>query len=106
VADEDRLHPDFEDLWPGSRARIDEALAAIARGVEALEAGALPEDLRAEAEARAHKLVGTLGAYGLMRSALLARELEDAFRAGPAAADGARLREHLDAVVAAVQSAS
>jgi HPt (histidine-containing phosphotransfer) domain-containing protein len=103
VAEEDRLHPEFADLWPTSQGRIGEALAGITRGVEALEAGALDEDVRAEAEARAHKLVGTLGTYGLLRCAALARRLEDSFGAGPAPDDAAQLRDWLDALRAAVR---
>jgi HPt (histidine-containing phosphotransfer) domain-containing protein len=105
VAEEDRLQPDFEDLWPNSRGRIDEALAGLKRGVEALEAGSLTEDVRAEAERRAHKLVGTLGTYGLLRSAALARQLEDAFRAAPGDARDAPVRDWLDALQAGVRAA-
>jgi HPt (histidine-containing phosphotransfer) domain-containing protein len=102
VAEEDRLHPEFEDLWPASRGRVDAALAAVTRGVEALEAGALDEDVRADAERSAHKLVGTLGTYGLLRCAELARRLEDGFEGG--ASDARSLRELLDALAERVRA--
>ena len=94
MADQDALHPEFADLWGGSQGRIGEGLAAIERAVGQLEAGALEEDARAEAEARAHKLVGTLGTYGLLRCATLARELEEAFMGAPR--EAAPLRAALD----------
>jgi HPt (histidine-containing phosphotransfer) domain-containing protein len=106
VSEEDRLHPEFADLWPGSRGRIDESLAALERAVAAVEAGALDEDVRAEAEARAHKLVGTLGTYGLLRSAELARELEYEFFEAPASDEAAALRTRLDALAAGVRAAA
>jgi HPt (histidine-containing phosphotransfer) domain-containing protein len=102
MADEERLHPEFADLWAGSLVRIDAALAALTAGVEAVEAGALDEDTRAAARAGAHKLVGTLGTYGLLRSAALARKLEHAFDGAPA--EPAALRERLDALVARVRA--
>jgi HPt (histidine-containing phosphotransfer) domain-containing protein len=105
VTDADRLHPDFADLWPGSRGRIDEALAGVTRGVEALESASLTEGVRAEAERHAHKLVGTLGTYGLLRCAALARQLEDSFSAGPPPPDAAQVRDWLDALHAGVRAA-
>jgi HPt (histidine-containing phosphotransfer) domain-containing protein len=98
----DALHPEFADLWPGSLVRIDAALDRIAAGVEAVEAGALDEPVRAEARAGAHKLVGTLGTYGLARCAALARELELEFEGSPG--DAAPLRERLDALTERVRA--
>ena len=106
MTEEDRLHPEFADLWDGSRERIDAALDALERGVAALAAGEFDEPLRQRAEAGAHKLVGTLGTYGLRRSAGLAREIERAFEGAPAAADAPALRERLDALTAGVRAAA
>lgn len=105
MGESERVHPDFADLWPTSRGRIDAALAAVERGVAALEERALGEDQLVEARAAAHKLVGTLGTYGLTATADVARELEDAF-AGRSAADPAQLRARLDAIVRAVEAAA
>jgi HPt (histidine-containing phosphotransfer) domain-containing protein len=100
VTEADRLHPEFADLWPGSLPRLEASLAAVARAVEALEGGGLDGALRAEAERGAHKLVGTLGTYGLLASAATARELENAFAdgGGPVAADLPALRERCAAL--------
>jgi HPt (histidine-containing phosphotransfer) domain-containing protein len=104
VTDGDRIHPDFADLWPTSRGRIDAALALLERAVRASEQDALSDGTRHEARAAAHKLVGTLGTYGLHATAGTAREIELAFSDG-AAAEPAMLRARLDAVVRAVESA-
>lgn len=104
MADEDRIHPEFADLWPGSQGRIAGALAALERAIGALDDGALDEPLRAEAEAKAHKLVGTLGTYGLVRSAEVARSIEYGFADGPAASDAPVLRERLEVLVAGVRA--
>jgi chemotaxis protein histidine kinase CheA len=104
VAERDALHPEFADLWPGSRGRVDERLSDLERGTRALEAGTLGEEDRAAARAAAHKLVGTLGTYGLMATAERLRDIEDAFD-DPARADAAEVRAGLDAVAHAVDSA-
>jgi chemotaxis protein histidine kinase CheA len=90
VAEQDRLHADFADLWPASQERIEAALEALERGVAALEAGELDEELRADARNGAHKLVGTLGTYGLLGAAELARALERVFDDPPVASTGVR----------------
>jgi HPt (histidine-containing phosphotransfer) domain-containing protein len=105
VADGERIHPEFADLWPESRGRIDAALASVERAVAAAEQHELADDTRSEARAAAHKLVGTLGTYGLSATAVTAREIELAFADGGAVADPAELRARLDAVIRAVDSA-
>lgn len=66
----------MDALWqrflPDIRGRVD-LLAAAARSAAA---GALSEDVRAAAQAAAHKLAGTLGTFGLTRGTVMARELE------------------------------
>jgi hypothetical protein len=104
VAEPDAIHPEFADLWPDSRGRIDARLADLERGVSALEAGSLAEEDRATARAAAHKLIGTLGTYGLMATASSLRALESAF-GDPAGADAADLRARLDDAVRAVNGA-
>ena len=44
MADADALHPEFADLWPDSRGRVDARLADLDRGVSALEQGTLAEE--------------------------------------------------------------
>jgi hypothetical protein len=100
----DALHPEFADLWPGSRERVDARIADIERGVRGLEAGTLTESECAAARAGAHKLVGTLGTYGLMATATSLRQIEEGF-VEPGQADPVDLRARLDAVVRAVDGA-
>src|SRR4051812_7691937 len=104
MSETDALHPEFADLWPGSRGRVDARLADIERGIGALETGALGEAERAAAREGAHKLVGTLGTYGLLATSASLRVIESAFE-DPSGADPADLRARLDAVVRAVDAA-
>jgi HPt (histidine-containing phosphotransfer) domain-containing protein len=101
----DRLHPEFADLWPGSLPRIEAALAGLTSAVGNLAAGPIDAPARAEAQRHAHKLVGTLGTYGLVGAAATARELELAFAdgAGPEAAPD--LGERVESLAAAVRAA-
>ena len=103
MADGDALHPDFADLWPDSRPRIEESLADIERGLTAMHDGSLDPEVREAARVAAHKLVGTLGTYGLLATSATLREIEAGFVA-PASADPVKLRARLDEVVRAVGS--
>ncbi|NEO83391.1 MAG: response regulator [Spirulina sp. SIO3F2] len=69
-------------MWQQFREPILARLEAIETAIAALEANQLTEDLRADAEAQAHKLVGSLGMYGLMAGSDYARQLEQRFAAG------------------------
>src|SRR3954454_14376663 len=99
MADAEAIHPDFADLWPTSRGRIDAAVADVERGVSGLDAGRLTDGDREVARTAAHKLVGTLGTYGLTETAATVREIELAFADDGAAGDPSQLRDRLDAVI-------
>jgi HPt (histidine-containing phosphotransfer) domain-containing protein len=70
----EQIHAMFADLWPDSLPRIEAGLAKIKA---ALEGGS-----RDDARFAAHKLVGTLGTYGLCDSAELARAIKEGFDDG------------------------
>lgn len=55
-------------------------MAVLEAAIAALEAGKLDENLRLNAERQAHKLVGSLGMFGLPAGSDLARQLEQAFK--------------------------
>lgn len=98
------IHPLFADLWPESRPRVEAGLAELARGIEQLERGELADAGRGAARRAAHRLVGTLGSYGLVVSAERVRELGAGF-AELDAADPAAMRRLLAEVASAVRGA-
>lgn len=63
-------------MWEQFRDPILARLTAIESAIAAVETQQLTEDLRADAEAQAHKLVGSLGMYGLTTGSDCARVLE------------------------------
>lgn len=103
MPERDELHEEFADLWTGSRVRIEAAVDQVARAVDALEAGALDDETRDAAERAAHKLVGTLGSYGLVATSTTARELEHAFAERPSAGSAPQLRARADALAERVR---
>jgi diguanylate cyclase (GGDEF)-like protein len=77
------------------RGTLDQRVATVEEAVTGLVSGRLDEDLRARAERDAHKLVGSLGMFGLPRGSELAAELEQSLGAvgGPSEAEMPRLAE-------------
>jgi diguanylate cyclase (GGDEF)-like protein len=63
-------------LWTQFREPILARMAVLEQAIAALETGKLQEDLRFDAERQAHKLVGSLGMFGLPAGSELARQLE------------------------------
>jgi len=86
---EDKTASLLAKLWVKIQPIVEERLATLDQAAKAASAGALGEDLRAEAGSSAHKLAGSLGMYGYDEGTRVARELE--VMLGGAAPDGARL---------------
>ena len=63
-------------LWVKYLPQMQERIAKIDLANQALAESKLTEDLRAEANAAAHKLAGVLGTFGLTKGTVLAREAE------------------------------
>lgn len=63
-------------MWKQFLPQMNERVAVLDAANEALAAGKLSEDQRAEANAAAHKLAGVLGTFGLTKATVLAREAE------------------------------
>jgi two-component system alkaline phosphatase synthesis response regulator PhoP len=68
-------------------------VATLEQALVALAAGCLDDELRLVAKREAHKLVGSLGTFGLTRGTDLAREVEQGLAQahGPVVSDHARL---------------
>jgi HPt (histidine-containing phosphotransfer) domain-containing protein len=66
----------LDRLWEQFLPQTEERIATLEAANQALAAGMLSDHQRAEANAAAHKLAGTLGTFGLTRGTILAREAE------------------------------
>ncbi len=63
------------------RANFIEKVVIFDRAIAQLNTGTLDHGLRREAQAEAHKLVGSLGTLGLPKGSIVARKIEDLFKA-------------------------
>jgi HPt (histidine-containing phosphotransfer) domain-containing protein len=78
----DDVHAAIARLWQRSRPIVLERVAALQETATALAAGRLDaKDVRA-ARTDAHKLVGSLGTFGVERGSELARCIEQELEAG------------------------
>lgn len=75
-------------LWQANREALLAATITIEDAVAAACAGPLDDETRKTAERTAHKLIGSAGAYGFVRAAVIARELEQQFASGLEGAAG------------------
>lgn len=75
-AEQAALNEALKALWTKFLPQIEERLAVLDMANQALAEDKLSEDMRAEANAAAHKLAGVLGTFGLTRGTVLAREAE------------------------------
>ena len=69
----------LDRMWAKFLPELEKRVAFLERANAALAAGTLNVDLRAKANAAAHKLAGVLGTFGLPRGTDLAREAEGLF---------------------------
>lgn len=94
----------LDQLWLKFRSQIEERVDVLEQAAAALAQGNLSPDLCAEAHSAAHKLVGSLGTFGLTAGTELARQAESIFKDSPGADSATRLFEiaaALRAVIAA-----
>ena len=62
--------------WDSLKTPILGRVAHLEAAIAALEAGDLPEDLRCQAEHAAHKLIGSLGMFGMTEGSRISRDIE------------------------------
>jgi len=95
-AEDPALTQALSSLWARFLPQMRERMAKIEAANQAIAEGRLSEDLRAEANAAAHKLAGVLGTFGLTKGTVLAREAEVMY-AGDIDTDKHAL-EHLEGI--------
>lgn len=86
-------------LWEQFRVSFSDRVSVLEDAAMALLSDGLDAELRDCALREAHKLVGSLGTFGLPRGSEIAREIESLFKSGPARASADVLRLS-DAVMA------
>jgi HPt (histidine-containing phosphotransfer) domain-containing protein len=74
---QDRARDLVRMVWLRNRSTTMERLAVVESALDALAAGELDAEGRAEAKSEAHKLRGILGTYGFAEGSVLAGEAED-----------------------------
>jgi DNA-binding response OmpR family regulator/HPt (histidine-containing phosphotransfer) domain-containing protein len=74
---EEQFKQGMTQLWQQYRGLMVERLQALQTAAEAVEAGALTEELRQSARQAAHKLAGVLGMFEREAGTVLAREIEE-----------------------------
>jgi DNA-binding response OmpR family regulator/HPt (histidine-containing phosphotransfer) domain-containing protein len=75
----------LNETWKTTQPNCLEHVAELVAAIADLDAGQLTPDRQAEARQRAHKLVGTLGLFGVPRAVRLARQLEHWLGSSPGA---------------------
>jgi HPt (histidine-containing phosphotransfer) domain-containing protein len=73
----------LDSLWAKFLPELQERVALLERANAALAAGTLSVELRAKANAAAHKLAGVLGTFGLTKGTVLAQEAEIIYSGEP-----------------------
>lgn len=81
----------LDSLWQSSREELGRRISTIETAARAVQEGSLGESERANAQAAAHKLAGTLGTFGLAEGSQHAAELEHLFARGPRVRHGERM---------------
>jgi diguanylate cyclase (GGDEF)-like protein len=72
------------DLWERFKDATLKRVSLLEDATRALLQGELPDEMRKQAEREAHKLHGSLGTFGFVEGARIARELDALFRPGRA----------------------
>ncbi len=67
----------LNETWLSTQPRCLEQVEILSQAVQALQTGILTKPLHQQTHSIAHKLVGTLGVFGLTQAEHLARRLED-----------------------------
>lgn len=66
----------IQQMWQGFQERLQEQLATLEQAIAPLTTNSLDPNQRQQAQTIAHRLIGTLGAFGIPQAAELARQIE------------------------------
>jgi hypothetical protein len=90
--------------WPGAVETLLDRVTVLEDAIAGVLAGALADDEREAARREAHRLAGSLGAFGVASGSVLARDLEQAFGGPVALADAPLLAERVLSLRRAVEA--
>jgi DNA-binding response OmpR family regulator len=71
---------DVEQIWQAFQTKLAGAIALFEQTIDHFTQGTLDLELRERAQTEAHRLVGSLGTFGLPNGANLAQQLEQSFQ--------------------------
>lgn len=81
-----RPRPGLQDviaeIWQRRKVEVIDRAGVLERAADALLKGSLNADLRRDAHREAHKLNGSLGAFGLVEASRLAGDIEEILHPG------------------------
>ncbi|MDB9513766.1 response regulator [Kamptonema animale CS-326] len=80
---ESSLSDAIAKVWERFRSSISDRIAILDQTNVALNLGQLSDELRQQASQEVHKLVGSLGTFGLAEGSRLAREMENLLQSDP-----------------------
>lgn len=66
----------IQQMWQGFQERLQEQLATLEQAIAHLTTNSLDPNLRQHAQTIAHRLIGSLGGFGIPHAAKLARQIE------------------------------
>jgi DNA-binding response OmpR family regulator len=79
VTESDGIAPELMVTWERYRERYYNRVAVIEQTILAIRIGTLTAPLLSEAQRETHTLIGSLGSFGLMAAAQLARQIDQQF---------------------------
>jgi len=91
-------------MWQEFQERLQKQLTILDTAIQGLAAQTLTPEKQQQAQATAHGLVGSLGAYGLPQAATLARQIERSFKASPNSANSTAAAGELTILLHQLQS--
>ncbi len=74
----------IQQMWQGFQERLQEQLATLEQAIAHLTTSSLDSNQRQHAQTIAHRLIGSLGAFGIPHAAELARQIERVLNASTA----------------------
>jgi len=100
------LKRQVDELWQKHLPLMWSRVEVLERAVEALNRGAIADDLKLQAAGEAHKLAGSLGSFGLEMASDSAHQIETLLAAETIAGEqnAAEICKHFDLVKQAIES--
>lgn len=93
-------------LWQDFQPSLTERMMLFEQAIEQLQAGSLDPVVQQDAKAAAHKLIGSLGSFGLLEGSSIAREIEKLLQSEIEPRLGVQLSQQITALKQAIEQFS